>query len=101
MDSERILIKIRELESYREELYVVLPENQQQFNKSIQTQRATERILQIMIECVIDICYLLNKELHNGPPATESSVFDMLSEKMANIEELKRMKGFRNILVQM
>ncbi|MBD3350670.1 MAG: DUF86 domain-containing protein [Candidatus Lokiarchaeota archaeon] len=98
-DIERILIKIRELEGYQEELFSILPDNQEDFLQNIEKQRATERILQIMIECVIDICYMLNKELHNGPPPDEEAVFDFLSDKIDNIEIIKKMKGFRNILV--
>ncbi len=99
MDSERIKIKIRELISYREELYEVIPDNLERYLKSVEKKRATERILQIMIECVIDICFMLNKELHNGPPPTETSVFRMLENDLTHIDTLKSMKGFRNILV--
>jgi len=59
--------------------------------------------LQIAVEAVIDICAMLVQGLRLGLPAEEDDVFDklaqhgVLSQKM--VETLRRMKGFRNILV--
>ncbi len=64
---------------------------------------ACERLLQIAVEAVIDICTMLVQGLRLGLPAEEEDVFDklaqhgVLSQKM--VENLRRMKGFRNILV--
>ncbi len=96
---ERVYAKLRELEKYREELYETLPEKFDVYVNNIEKKRATERILQIMIESVIDCLFLLNRLFNNGPPASENSVLDMLEGKISHIKKLKEMKGFRNILV--
>ena len=42
---------------------------------------------------------VLLKELKIGPPQNEENAFDLLSGRITNIEKLKEMRGFRNILV--
>jgi len=60
-------------------------------------------LLQIAVECVIDICNLLVLGLRLGLPAEEDDLFEklalrgILSTQMK--ETARRMKGFRNILV--
>ncbi|MBI4163034.1 MAG: DUF86 domain-containing protein [Candidatus Aenigmarchaeota archaeon] len=103
MDELRILEKIDELESYNKELRGVIPKSLEFYMNTKQTRRICERLLQISIECIIDICSLLTKELKLGAPSDEDDMFDKLKDKkiistdMAN--KLKTMKGFRNILV--
>lgn len=105
LDRERILIKIDELEGYIKEQRGILHEgyDYNDYIASIEKRRACERLLQISVECVIDICSLFISGLRLGLPSEESDVFDRLlkskivSEEMSEI--LKSMKGFRNILV--
>ena len=103
VDRERILGKVAELEGYLSELRQILPESFDEYVRSIEKRRACERILQIAVEAVIDICAMLVQGLRLGLPAEEDDVFDklaqhgMLSQKM--VETLRRMEGFRNILV--
>lgn len=103
VDRERILGKVAELEGYLSELRQILPESFDEYVRSIEKRRACERILQIAVEAVIDICAMLVQGLRLGLPAEEDDVFDklaqhgVLSQKM--VETLRRMKGFRNILV--
>jgi uncharacterized protein YutE (UPF0331/DUF86 family) len=99
MDTNRINQKLRELETYIEELNDFLPDSKESFMKSIEKRRSIERELQIMIDCVIDICFLLIKELHKGLPVNEQTVFDILKDNLTNIKNLKKMRGFRNVLV--
>jgi len=102
MDKERILNKIDELDQYLNELDKIIPDNFKDY-KEIKTKAACERLLQISIEIVIDICSLISSELRLGLPSEEESIFDNLEKKgiinknMRNI--LIKMKGFRNILV--
>jgi uncharacterized protein YutE (UPF0331/DUF86 family) len=60
-------------------------------------------LLQISIECIIDICTLLVKELKLGLPSEEEDLFEKLEKEgiidLTMKNTLKRMKGFRNILV--
>lgn len=102
MDRERILSKIAELEGYLEELRTILPKDFEEFQK-IEKKRACERLLQIAIEAVMDICYLLVRDLRLGLPSDEEDILDKI-EKAGIIqgelqETLRKMRGFRNILV--
>ncbi|HDN83089.1 MAG TPA: DUF86 domain-containing protein [Candidatus Altiarchaeales archaeon] len=103
MDKERILSKIDELDNYLMELEEIIPENFEIYRKNIEKKRACERLLQILIECTIDICFILVKELKLGLPSDEEDIFKKLED--ANIitsdmvKILRGMRGFRNILV--
>jgi len=102
VDRERILSKIAELEGYLEELRTILPKDFEEFQK-IEKKRACERLLQIAIEAVMDICYLLVRDLRLGLPSDEEDILDKI-EKAGIIqgelqETLRKMRGFRNILV--
>ena len=99
MDSERILSKISELEKYISELNQVLPDSEEEYLTSTKIRRATERILQISIECILDICAIMVKDLRLGPPSDEDDLLSLLSEKIPNIENIQQMKSFRNLIV--
>ncbi len=103
MDRERILTKFDELEGYLKELEKIKPIEYTEYKSSIEKKRASERLLQISIETVLDICNLLLSSLRLGIPIDEEDVFTKLEDKkiitqnMRNI--LTNMKGFRNLLV--
>ena len=99
MDSERILSKISELEKYIGELNQILPDSETEYTTSTKNRRATERILQISIECIIDICAIMVKELRLGPPSDEDDLLSLLFEKIPSIDKIRQMKSFRNLLV--
>ncbi len=69
----------------------------------IEKKRACERILQLCIESVIDICALMVTGLRLGLPSEEGDLFEKLERSgiihSSEKEALKRMKAFRNILV--
>ena len=102
IDEERVLAKIEELNGYLRELRAIAPSTFEEYQR-IEIKRACERLLQISIECLIDICHLIVSGLRLGLPSEEDDIF----EKMAQAglisdetkEKLKSMKGFRNILV--
>ncbi|MBI1744107.1 DUF86 domain-containing protein [Candidatus Acetothermia bacterium] len=102
IDSNRILAKLDELESYLEELRQIRPASFEEYQK-IEKRRACERLLQISVESVIDVCTLLVSGLRLGLPSEENDIFEKLTR--ANVispvmqETLKKMKGFRNLLV--
>jgi uncharacterized protein YutE (UPF0331/DUF86 family) len=103
MDKERILAKIDELESYQSELEKIMPTDYSIYSSSVEKRRACERLLQISIESVLDICHILVTGLKLGVPSDEDDVFyKMKKEKIIDPELhelLQGMKGFRNILV--
>jgi uncharacterized protein YutE (UPF0331/DUF86 family) len=102
LDCERILAKIDELEGYLRELHEIAPDNFEAYKK-IEKRRACERLLQVSIECVIDICSLIVSGLRLGLPSEEDDLFDKLEEAgvISSLmkETIKGIKGFRNILV--
>lgn len=103
LDRQRILVKIDELEGYLKELKTILPKDYDEYLSSIEKRRACERLLQISVECVIDVCELFISGLQLGLPAEESDIFEkLLQNKIISAEVrdiLKAMKGFRNIIV--
>ncbi len=102
LDRERILTKIDELEGRQRELVQIAPGSIDEY-QMIETKRACERLLQISIETVIDISFLLVKGLRLGLPAEEDDLFEKLAGagiiSQSTKGTAKRMKGFRNILV--
>jgi uncharacterized protein YutE (UPF0331/DUF86 family) len=103
LDKNRILAKLDELDTYLSELESVMPKSYEEYTNSIEKKRSCERLLHILIECAIDVCALIVKDLRLGLPAEEEDFFEKL-EKEKIIpkemkEKLKTMRGFRNILV--
>jgi uncharacterized protein YutE (UPF0331/DUF86 family) len=103
VDRERILAKLDELEGYVRELRQVAPESFAEYMQKVENRRACERLLQISIECIIDICGLFVSGLRLGLPAEEDDIFEKLERATLlspNVADMVRsMKGFRNILV--
>jgi uncharacterized protein YutE (UPF0331/DUF86 family) len=103
LDRERILSKLDELETYLRELRQVVPGSYAEYRGSVEKRRATERLLQIAVECVLDVCSFFVSGLRLGLPAEEEALFDKLEG--ANLispvlgGKLRSMRGFRNILV--
>jgi uncharacterized protein YutE (UPF0331/DUF86 family) len=102
LDRDRLLAKIDVLEGYLKELREILPGSFEEY-KRVEKRRACERLLQVSIECVIDICGLMVIGLRLGLPAEEDDLFEKLEQAgiitSSRKESLKKMKGFRNILV--
>ena len=102
LDRERILAKLADLEGYLVELRSVAPRSFHDYLK-IETKRSCERLLQISIEAVIDLCGLFVTGLRLGLPSEENDLFEKLARAgvitETRAETLKRIKGFRNILV--
>ena len=102
LDRERLFAKIDVLEGYLKELCQILPTSFKEY-KRVEKRRACERLLQVSIECVIDICGLIVIGLRLGLPAEEDDLFEKLEQAgiitSSRKESLKKMKGFRNILV--
>lgn len=103
LDKQRIFSKIDEMENYLSELGEIDLVDFEDYSKSVEKKRASERLLQITVEAVLDVCNLIVSGLKLGIPSDEEEVFEKLekrkiiSKKVKNI--LNDMKGFRNILV--
>lgn len=102
LDEERILAKLDELEGYLAELRAIAPENLKEYRR-IEKKRSCERLLQLCIECVIDMCRILVSGLRLGLPADENDLFEKLNKNgiisSSVTRLLRQMRGFRNILV--
>ena len=102
VDRERVLAKLDQLNRYLNELRQILPNNFEDYRK-IEKRRACERLLQVSIQCVIDICGLMVTGLRLGLPAEEDDLFEKLEQARILSSPMKtslrNMRGFRNILV--
>jgi uncharacterized protein YutE (UPF0331/DUF86 family) len=102
LDRERVLTKLAELEGYLRELRSVAPGRFEDYHTP-EKKRSCERLLQISVEAVIDVCHLFVTGLRLGLPSEENDLFEKLARAgvltAERAETLKRMKGFRNILV--
>ena len=68
LDKEKIFSKLDELDDYIEELEKIKPMDLDEYNGSIEKKRACERLLQISIETVLDICNIIVSNLKLGVP---------------------------------
>lgn len=102
LDQERVVIKLDELDGYMRELSLIAPHSYEEY-LGIEKKRACERLLQLTIECAIDICHVLVTGLRLGLPAEEDDLFGKLTDAGIVLPDmgdtLREMKGFRNILV--
>ncbi len=65
LDRERILTKLDELEGYVRDLRTIAPQSFAEY-RQIEKKRSCERLLQIAVECVIDVCNLFVSGLRLG-----------------------------------
>ncbi len=102
VDRDRVLAKLDEMHGYVEELRTIAPASLDDYRR-VPVKRASERLLQIAVECVIDVCQLLVSGLRLGLPGDEEDLFEKLEAAgvfpTETIQTLRRMKGCRNILV--
>jgi len=102
LDKDRILGKIDELDNYLSELSQIIPKDFVEYQK-VEKKRSCERLLQLCVECLIDICKLFVTGLRLGLPSEETDLFDKMQKKEIISESLvsilKEMRGLRNILV--
>ncbi|MGD0234781.1 MAG: DUF86 domain-containing protein [Syntrophorhabdales bacterium] len=102
LDKDRILTKVDELDAYLNELKQIAPPRYGEYQQ-IEKKRSCERLLQLCIECVIDVCKLLVAQLRLGLPSEENDLFTklenkgLLSHQVAEV--VRQMRGSRNILI--
>jgi uncharacterized protein YutE (UPF0331/DUF86 family) len=102
VDRDRVLAKLDELDGYLGELRTIAPARLEDY-RTVEKRRACERLIQVSVEAVLDICALLVTGLRLGIPAEEDDLFGKLAHRgvltPATVETLRRMKGLRNLLV--
>jgi uncharacterized protein YutE (UPF0331/DUF86 family) len=102
IDRDRLLARLDEMDGYLAELRAVAPARLSEY-KSIEKRRACERLLQILVEAVVDVCSLLVSGLRLGLPGDEDDLFQKLLVRGVLSTEMtatvRRMKGLRNLLV--
>lgn len=103
LDRDRILTKIDELDGYIRELRQVVPAGFAEYLAKVEARRACERLLQISIQSLLDICHLFVAGLRLGLPAEEDDMLSKIEQAKVFspeiLQSLRTMKGFRNILV--
>lgn len=102
VDRDRVLALLDELDGYQRELRSLRPSAREGYVDPA-ARRACERLLQISIETVLTICHQLVAGLRLGLPARQDDVLEKVVASGALPRDrrdlLRRMKGFRNILV--
>lgn len=102
MDRERILTRLAQLDQYLKDLHGIAPATFDEYRR-VEKKRACERLAQIAVEAAFDTCALLVRELRLGLPGEEDDLLAKLLEggflSAETVGALRRMKGFRNILV--
>ena len=102
MDKDRIVSKLDELDGYLRDIQKIAPATFAEYKK-VMVKRTCERLIQLAVECVIDICRLLVTGLRLGLPSEENDIFEKLCKvgiiSRTTASRLKKMRGFRNILV--
>jgi uncharacterized protein YutE (UPF0331/DUF86 family) len=100
---DRVLAKVDELQGFLKELRQIQPSSYDEYSVSIEKRRSTERLLQISIECVLDICSLLVSGLRLGLPGSEEDLLEKVESaaifQPTTMRKIKGMRAFRNILV--
>lgn len=103
VDRERVLAKADELHGYVRELRAIAPATIEDYRRPA-IRRACERLIQIGVECVIDVCQLFVSGLRLGLPSGEDDLLDRLDSagifSHERIAVLRRMRGCRNILIE-
>lgn len=101
-DTNRILVKLDEMDRYLRELGEILPE-EDEYHRDLVKRRACEKTMELAIESLIDVAALIVSSERFGLPSDEESIIDLLVENKVITsdmgEKIKDMKGFRNILV--
>lgn len=102
LDRERVLARLDEIDGYLQDLRQIAPATFEQY-RQIEKRRACERLLQIAIEAVVDVCGLVVAGRRLGLPGEEDDLFEKLAQagllSLPLRDRLRRMKGLRNILV--
>jgi uncharacterized protein YutE (UPF0331/DUF86 family) len=100
---ELIRAKLRDIEDSIDLVHAHLPQTFDEFAGLGLVKDGIYKRTEFAIENVIDICAILNSDLHLGMPDSEESFVELLAKKGILTAEMggmiRNMKGFRNIVV--
>lgn len=104
VDRDRVLAKLDELDGYLRELRAVAPARFEDYRRT-EIRRACERLIQISLEAVVDVCSLLVVGLRLGLPGEEEGlgnlrvheygrvndaiVFETIRERLGDLDAFK------------
>ncbi len=98
----RINDKIEEIQQYLEKLDDVNPRDFERYSGNFKIRLMCERCLEIIIESLVDLAFLVIKEKSLPAPEDDKQAFDILKDAGIISEilaaKLKDAKGMRNIL---
>lgn len=98
----RVLLKLAALNQYLNELEEIFPD-EEEYLTNLPIRRACEKTIELAIDGVFDIVAMLVAAEKLGFPQEEESLIDLLAKKklltLPLAQKIKRMKGFRNILI--
>lgn len=103
IDSELVRRKLSRLNMYLEKLKPISQKSLEEYKSEFYLKSSAERLIQLIVECAIDINNHVVVETNNRPPEDYSVSFirasevDLISRDLA--EKLKGSAGMRNILV--
>jgi uncharacterized protein YutE (UPF0331/DUF86 family) len=99
---KRIDYKLEQLKLYCNELETFIPKTFETYCNNIIIKAACERYIEKIVECAIDIAYLILKDINKSKLESDNNLFDSLTEHNIITEDtakaLKLAKGLRNII---
>jgi len=100
---KRILVKLDEMKQYVEDLEMMIPRSLEDYEEDLIIRRACERTVEAAIETVLKVSAMIISSEKMGLPQNEETIFDLLKQQKvvssALSSKLKKMKGFRNLLI--
>lgn len=103
MRKRMIRTKMKEMEESLKLVEDNLPHDYQNFSQMGLAKDGIYKNIEFCIQQVIDICAIINSDLELGIPSEETDIIENLVESEildADLgQRIKRMRGFRNILV--
>lgn len=105
LDRGRVRSKIDELDGYVRDLERFAPPTREAFLQDLGARLACERLMQVCVECLIDLAEMVVSGLKLGLPDDEARAVRRLAEAGVLGEEdarlLNDLRAFRNVLVHL
>ncbi len=78
MDKSRVLNKLGEMDEYLANLKKRIPENFKEYDENLDKRLVCERLLEMSIESVLDVCGIIVSEKNLGLPQNEKDMIKKL-----------------------
>lgn len=100
--NDRIKDKITEIEKFLDDLGSFLPSEFEEYQENLQNKAACERYFEKIVEAVVDLAFMVLKELKENIPEEDNEAFAILERKdiisILLSKKLQNAKSMRNIL---